>query len=1449
MAEQDQAQLGNPAQPGIPDVDPATFVKAKAALKIAKANFTRKFNSGNRLVARSREVPSLTIAEQLDVLRQDMHVAYTDLCSSLDNISLLCGDDQLMNTYERCKNDTQSKFDDIVDDILTAQHNIRNPQAPNPPAAPQAHQSDQPRPNLALQPSLLSLTQTPTELRAWKRKYKTYYTSSKFHLAPIEEQHEYFRSCLADTLDNKIFGHVEPDTPIFSNDTSFKSCFSILDEIWLQEYPLFNRRLTYFRIQQPQGERFSGFAPKLHAVGLEADLPRLSVNELELFRYISSCSDEKLREKFQNCSEPSLANFERIFKAHESSESQQRALADGVAVVADRGRTSRRFAPSPRYGSQPQQRVTGKVTLDDLRGKCFRCGSSSHRLQACTLPSFTKCYNCNKEGHLSKVCLGGNQRRSPSRPRMTSRRSSPVRTLGEDNLPNEDESEIKCAAIATSTPRLAIGINQDATTFHVNALPDTGAARSVMADDIATSLGLKIDKNTSGFRLLAANDTPLRSKGTATFEVCNKVNGKKTIVTAVITPDISEDVIIGWKDLINLGVIDNRFPHRINVIQSGSQDNACMPMNQLVQMRDDILNTHSSVFKDSLEHEVMQGSPMHIHLDAEKATPFRVLKSRPIPLNWQALADKEIERMLRGNILAKVEEPTDWLSPSFFVQKPNGKLRLVTDFSKLNAAVMRPIHQFPSSHHIISSIHPTSRVFAKLDCVSGYHQIPLDYESSLLTTMLLPSGRYRYIRSPMGLNASSDEFCRRTDDVLSGIPGTLKLVDDILIFAPTMADLRDRIEQVITKCSAANIILSKEKFEIGSKVTFAGFVISCDGITPDPKKTAAIKNFPTPKNVSDVRSFLGLANQLAIFEPDLASISYPLRVLLSKDTVFQWLPDHDDAFSATKSILCSPKIVKFFDNKLQTVLLTDASKLNGIGFALVQFDNNEKIRLIQCGSRSLSATEKNYSVIETELLAITWALDKARHFLMGHIGFKIITDHRPLLGLFDKPLQDISNSRLQRLRMKTIDYSFVLEWCEGKLHKIADALSRYPVSQPTALNPNNDISNIPILSIAGATSNNLIVAAGKDSTYQLILEALQKKTKPMHLHPSHPARTLKPMWSTLSIDSGLIIVDGSRILVPTSAVPLILSKLHTSHPGIQRMKSTARGLYYWKTMNADIERTVNECDKCQRLRPSQQQPSIVSVTASSPMEDLSTDLFSLCGKNYLVVVDRYSGFPWAFKLSSTSTDAVWSCLKRIFFEHGYPRKIMSDNGPQFRGKFKELCVEKSIQHRTSSPYNPSSNGLAESAVKRISHLLKKNDHNFEKFEESLLELRATASSNGDIPATKFFSRNIITSMPQVISSSQSNFPPIIRTSKYVADTATEIQSRLRIGQRVRVQDEKTKEWCHQGVISASSPSGLSFHVDLDKGQTIWRNHRFIKPLAKSVTFNLNNKVVYFTSDG
>ena len=255
----------------------------------------------------------------------------------------------------------------------------------------------------------------------------------------------------------------------------------------------------------------------------------------------------------------------------------------------------------------------------------------------------------------------------------------------------------------------------------------------------------------------------------------------------------------------------------------------------------------------------------------DDVTPKRVLTARSIPIHWQEQAEKEIHRLVNNGILAKVEMPTEWISPSFFVAKPNGQIRLVTDFTKLNKHVQRPVHPFPSPQEIVSSIDPSSKVFAKLDCVSGYHQIPLDEESSYLTTMLLPSGRYRYLRAPMGLNASSDEFCRRTDWALQGLNGVLKLVDDIIVFAPSIEILKTRLNAVIERCQTNNIILSKKKFEIGKQVTFAGFIISDGGIRPDPKKTDAIRNFRRPVNVADIRSFLGLCNQLGMFEPDLCA--------------------------------------------------------------------------------------------------------------------------------------------------------------------------------------------------------------------------------------------------------------------------------------------------------------------------------------------------------------------------------------------------------------------------------------------------------------------------------------------------------------------------------------------------------------------------------------------------
>ena len=201
----------------------------------------------------------------------------------------------------------------------------------------------------------------------------------------------------------------------------------------------------------------------------------------------------------------------------------------------------------------------------------------------------------------------------------------------------------------------------------------------------------------------------------------------------------------------------------------------------------------------------------------------------------------------------------------------------------------------------------------------------------------------------------------------------------------------------------------------------------------NPEKVEAIKNFPTPTNVTEVRSFLGLANQLGSFVPDLAHMSTVIRGLLKKDVSFVWLQEHEEAFTKMREILCSKMVVKSFDPQMETYIMTDASRLYGMVYALIQKEaSSEKLRLVQCGSRSLNETEKRYATIELECLAVQWAVKHCRYYLFGKENFIVVTDHRPLLGIFKKPLNEVPNERLRRLREKLSEYSFVIEWREGK---------------------------------------------------------------------------------------------------------------------------------------------------------------------------------------------------------------------------------------------------------------------------------------------------------------------------------------------------------------------------------------------------------------------------------
>ena len=181
-----------------------------------------------------------------------------------------------------------------------------------------------------------------------------------------------------------------------------------------------------------------------------------------------------------------------------------------------------------------------------------------------------------------------------------------------------------------------------------------------------------------------------------------------------------------------------------------------------------------------------------------------------------------------------------------------------------------------------------------------------------------------------------------------------------------------------------------------------------------------------------LKSFLGLTNQLGHFVPDLTHSVNALNELLKKNVAYQWLPDQENAFQTTKDILTSKLVLKTFNPNFETELITDASRI-GLGFALLQVDPFTGNRhLIQCGSRSLTGPESRYAVCELEGLAILYGVTKCRHYLLGIDHFTVVTDHKPLKGVFAKELPDIENARLRRYRERLTGYNFDLSWREGK---------------------------------------------------------------------------------------------------------------------------------------------------------------------------------------------------------------------------------------------------------------------------------------------------------------------------------------------------------------------------------------------------------------------------------
>ncbi|XP_051173560.1 uncharacterized protein LOC127289595 [Leptopilina boulardi] len=409
---------------------------------------------------------------------------------------------------------------------------------------------------------------------------------------------------------------------------------------------------------------------------------------------------------------------------------------------------------------------------------------------------------------------------------------------------------------------------------------------------------------------------------------------------------------------------------------------------------------------------------------------------------------QQIKEMLKKNILRESMSPFN--SPLWIVPKKkdaSGKLkwRIVIDYRKLNEKTILDKYPLPCIDEIIQQL-GNSKFFSCFDLASGFHQIGMNPKDKEKTAFSTNEGHYEYNRMPFGLKNAPPTFQRMINNGLKGLIGNgcFAYIDDIIVYGRTLEEHNKNLKNLFIRLRQVGLKLQPDKCEyLRPELEYLGHVITKEGIKPNPDRIDKVKNYPRPKTQKQIKQFLGLIGYYRKFIKNFSKIANPLTKLLRKETTFEWTQKEENAFSELRDKLITAPILQFPNWNQVFVLTTDASN-EGLGAILSQGHIGED-KPIAFASRTLNKAEINYTTTEKELLAIVWAVKHFRHHLFGR-RFKIVTDHKPLVWLFN--VKD-PTSRLMRWRLKLEEYDYEIIYKKGIANTNADALSRIPRVQMT----------------------------------------------------------------------------------------------------------------------------------------------------------------------------------------------------------------------------------------------------------------------------------------------------------------------------------------------------------------------------------------------------------------